>query len=264
MKWEDLTGPEFRDAVRKTRGVCVLAIGCVEQHGPHLPLGTDFLNGHRICVAAAEQEPALVFPPYYFGQIHEARHCPGTVAIDPILTMQLLNNVFEEISRNGCRKIVLYNAHGGNRHLLGYVAQSLLAARKPYAVYWAGRYTEERRRALEKLLETDIHDHACECETSVSLAHHPGLVKMKALRGRSTRPLRRLAHLPDGFTAIGWYADYPEHYAGDARPASAAKGEKIRKLIVDNLAEYLRAVKRDKATLPLQDEFYTRAETVGG
>jgi len=264
MQWECLTGPEFARAVKKVKGVCVMAAGCVEQHGPHLPLGTDFLNGHKICTLAAEQEPALVFPPYYFGQIHEARHCPGTIAIDPILTMQILMNVCDEIYRNGCRKIVIYNAHGGNHHLLRYFAQSLLAQRKPYAVYCVGDLSEERKKRYAALLETPLHAHACECETSIALANDPDSVKMKALRNRTANSLNRLAGLPNGFTGIGWYSKFPEHYAGDARSASAAKGRQLRALIVDNLVEYIRAVKRDRVTLRLQDEFYTRAERIGG
>jgi creatinine amidohydrolase len=259
MNWEALTGPEFKQAVKRARGVCLVAIGCVEQHGPHLPLGTDYLNGHRICTLAAEKEPALVFPPYYFGQIHEARHCPGTVATDPQLTLQLLLNVCDEISRNGCDKIVFYNAHGGNTHMLGYFVQCLLAKPRPYTVYCPERLDAEGKRKRAAILATERHAHACECETSISLANHPHLVRMQALKNRTGEPLRRLAALPAGFTPVSWYADFPEHYAGDARPATREKGEQLRQLIVDHLAACVRAIKADRVVLRLQQEFYARA-----
>ena len=76
MQWENLTATDFATAARET-GVCVLATGVLEKHSEHLPLGTDFLNGHRIACLAAEQEPAVVFPPFYFGQIYEARCFPA-------------------------------------------------------------------------------------------------------------------------------------------------------------------------------------------
>ena len=264
MRWQELTAKEFAKAVKQVKGVCVLAAGCVEKHGDHLPLGTDFLNGFQICTLAAEKEPAIVFPPYYFGQIHEARCFPGTVAIDPILTLQLLLNVCDEISRNGLHKIVIYNAHGGNRALLGYLAQAVLSRRRDYSIYWPVRVSPKwRRDAWAKIVSTPVHEHGCECETSVSLANHEHLVKMSALKGRKADPLKRLAHLPEGLVSNEWYTNYPEHYAGDATAASREKGLKLRQLIADTLADYIKAVKDDKVTADLTREFYDRCDKVG-
>ncbi len=264
MKWEDLTAPDFAKAVKETGGVCVLAVGCVEKHFDHLPLGTDFLNGHKICVLAADKEQAVVFPPYYFGQIHEARCFPGTVAIPPMLTLELLLAVCDEIARNGFRKIIIYNAHGGNTHLLNYLCQAALGERKPYAIYLPDRiYPEERAKAFQALLQTDLHRHACECETSISLANHPHLVKMEYLAGRKTEALRRAAAIPSSRFTGRWYTDYPDHYAGDATVANAEKGEKLRQLIVDSLADYIRAVRNDEVVLELLGEFYNRCDEIG-
>jgi creatinine amidohydrolase len=264
MNWENLTAPDFAEAVKTTGGVCVIPVGCVEKHFDHLPLGTDFLNGHKVCTLAAEKEPAVVFPPYYFGQIHEARPFPGTVAIDPILTLQLLMAACDEIGRNGFKKIVLYNAHGGNIHLLHYLCQSCLAERKPYAIYFPERlHPEERRKAWKEILETETHGHACECETSISLANHAELVKMSYVRDRKTEPLGRYAHIPPGRIASRWYSDYPDHYAGDATAATAEKGEKLRQLQVDSLADFIRAVREDNVVPTLLNEFYDRCDQVG-
>ena len=82
MQWEHLTATDFAAAARDT-GVCILSIGVLEKHSEHLPLGTDFLNGHRVACMAAEKEPAVVFPPFYFGQIYEARCFPGTITLKP-------------------------------------------------------------------------------------------------------------------------------------------------------------------------------------
>jgi len=264
MQWEELTAPEFERAVKDVGGVCLLAAGCLERHGDHLPLGTDMLNGHAICRLAAEKEPAIVFPPYYFGQIHEARAFPGTIAIDPLLTVQLLMNVCDEIARNGLRKIIIYNAHGGNTHLVNYVSQVMLAERKDYAIYLPERLQgEERSRQWRELLDTDYGGHAGEVETSVSLANHERLVKMEAVGEKKGKPLGRLCHLPPGKATIWWYADYPDHYAGDASAASREKGLKLRQLIVDSLAEAIRAFKDDKVTLELMKDFYDLADRVG-
>ena len=79
-KWEELTGPDFIQAIAQAKGTCALPIGIIEKHGPQLPLGTDLLNVRKAVEDAAAQEYTVIFPPYYFGQIFEARHQPGTVA----------------------------------------------------------------------------------------------------------------------------------------------------------------------------------------
>src|SRR5579871_1627876 len=79
-KWEELTGPDFVQAVHQSQGVCVLPFGIIEKHGPHLPLGADLLDVRFAVINAVKQEYAVVFPQYYFGQIFEAKHQPGTVA----------------------------------------------------------------------------------------------------------------------------------------------------------------------------------------
>ena len=72
--------------------------------------------------------------------------------------------------------------------------------------------------------------------------------------------LKRMEALPATFTGIGWYSNYPDHYAGDARTATEAKGRVFRDLLVDSLAEYIAAVKADKVVPCLQEEFFRRCE----
>ena len=66
-KWEELTGPDFVQAIHRAQGVCILPFGIIEKHGPHLPLGTDLLDVRFAVLNAAGQEYAVVFPEYYFG-----------------------------------------------------------------------------------------------------------------------------------------------------------------------------------------------------
>jgi len=103
-KWEELTAAEFRDAIQLSKGTCLLPFGILEKHGPHLPLGTDLLNVRHASLQAAEREFAVVFPQYYFGQIFEAKHEPGTVAYSMELQLKLLQETTSEMARNGCKK----------------------------------------------------------------------------------------------------------------------------------------------------------------
>jgi creatinine amidohydrolase len=262
MQWEHLTATNFAAAVRDT-GVCILSIGVLEKHSEHLPLGTDFLNGHRVACMAAEKEPAVVFPPFYFGQIYEARCFPGTITLKPTLLIELLQSVLDEIGRNGFKKIILHNAHGGNNHLLPFLAQATLWEEKPYSLYYyADSLSGGRHREWAAIVETTNHGHACECETSISLANHPELVHMERVPAQPAETLNRMAALPGNFSGISWYANYPDHYAGDARSATAQKGRALRQLLVDGLAEFIAAVKADQAAPALNHEFFERTRNI--
>lgn len=252
-----MTSSDFGKAVKET-GVCVIAFGVVEKHSEHLPLGTDYLNGHKLACLAAEKEAAVVFPPFYFGQIYEARCFPGTVALKPTLLLEVIGAVLDEIGRNGFKKIILVSAHGGNAHLLPFLAQASVYEQKPYTLYLFNHQPdEEEERARRSIVESEVHGHACECETSVSLANHAELVHMDRVQP-GTRPLGRLRHVPGAYSGIWWYADYPDHYAGDAATATAEKGLKLREMQVNALARFIKAVKEDTVTAELEKEFFGR------
>jgi len=258
MQWENLTSGAFARAVRDT-GVCVIGMGVLERHSDHLPLGTDYLNAHRIACLAAEKEPAVVFPPFYFGQIYEARCFPGALTVRPTLLMELIQSVLDEIGRNGFAKIVLYNGHGGNTHLLRFLAQCSLWEQKPYSLYIPMHdMTPEQGAQWQKMRESTIGGHACELETSTVMANYPDLPQMDAVPDEPAAPLGRLRHLPPTFAGIGWYANHPEHYAGDARTASAEKGQALVGWMVDTLAAYIAAVKADEVVPALEREFFER------
>ena len=122
-KWEELTAADFVKALQASSGVCLLPFGIIEKHGPSGPLGTDLINVRAATLQAVKQQYAIVFPEYYFGQIAEARHQPGTVAYHSDLQLALLQATTDEMARNGCHKVLIVNGHGGNTALLQYFAQ---------------------------------------------------------------------------------------------------------------------------------------------
>src|SRR5215831_10728950 len=106
VHWEELTAEDFVNGLQQSQGTCVLPFGIIEKHGPQLPLGTDLINVRWVAEHGAQQEYAVVFPPYYFGQIFEARQEPGTLAYSAALQMQLLQETTDEMARNGCKRVV--------------------------------------------------------------------------------------------------------------------------------------------------------------
>src|SRR5271165_5631398 len=162
-KWEELTAADFTKAIEQSRGVCVLPFGIIEKHGPHLPLGTDLINVRYAVLHGVELEYAVVFPEYYFGQIFEAKHEPGTVAYSARLQLELLQETTDEMGRNGCKKILIANGHGGNNNLLPFFAQSQMASPHDYVVYVFLRGDFPPGRPA---LKTKVDAHAGESETA--------------------------------------------------------------------------------------------------
>lgn len=256
---EELTARDLAQALEQSRRTCVVACGVLEKHGPHLPLGTDLLNAREIALRAAQQEYVVVFPPFYFGQIFEAKHQPGTIAYSARLIWEALQETCDELARNGFRKIVLLNGHGGNNAFLKFFCQAQLAQEHDYVVYlFLPSDPPERGKAMSAKRRTEFDFHAGELETSLLMAHRPELVRHECAELESGKDLRRLEHLSDTFTGIWWYARFPHHYAGDARPASGSLGEALLQEYVLQFVRMLRAVKQDQTAPRLQREFYRR------
>ena len=257
VKWEELTSPDFKTAAEKSARTCVIPLGIIEKHGPHLPLGTDLIDVREIAIRAAEEEFTIIFPPFYFGQIYEAKQQPGTVAYSPQTVLRVLQETCDEIHRNGIEKIILVNGHGGNNSLLPYFCQFQLEKQKDYAVYlFRPVDSDEYKDKLNKMRQTDWDGHAGETETSLMLAHRPDLVHLDRANDQSGKDLQRLNSLSFAHTAIWWYAQFPNHYAGDGSYGTAEMGKLIMENKTDQLVEMIRSVKSDQKTLELQKQFY--------
>ncbi len=257
--WEELTAADFRAAIAQSKGTCLLPFGILEKHGPHLPLGTDLLDVRFAVLQASQREYAVVFPEYYFGQIFEARHEPGTIAYSTHLQLDLLQETTDEMARNGCKKIIIVNGHGGNESLLPFFAQTQLEKPHDYVVYVLPVLESPPAGPPAKKSSTpDMH--AGESETSKMLIARPDLVHMDRANQESGADQARLK-LPDElYTAIWWYARFPNHYSGDGSAATKARGDFEMKHWEDAIVEAIRAVKADDESLRLQDEFFEKAK----
>ena len=260
VRYEELTSPDFARAVAAAGGTCLVPLGILEKHGPHLPLGTDLIDCREVALRAAAAEYAVVFPPYFVGQIFEAKHQPGTIAYGSRMMLDFLQQTCDELARNGFKKIVLVNGHGGNDAFLHYFCQSQLESRRDYVVYlFAPEYDAATQARLDKLRRTALDGHAGEEETSVMLAHHPDLVQMARADDESGADQKRQAGLKNAYTGIWWYAGQPNHYRGDGSAGNAEFGQALLEAEVGALVETVRSVKADAVTTALQNTFYDDA-----
>lgn len=261
IQMEELTAVQFNDAVRESSRTVIIPIGVLEKHGPHMPLGTDTYTAREIALRAAEMEYAVVFPWYYFSQINEARHQPGTIAYSPELIWRMLQETIDELNRNGFEKIILVNGHGGNNAFLEYFVLAQLSEERDYTIYWyKPAYDPEVIAEANSLTMYDkINQHAGNRETSIVKSIVPDLVDTSIADTQSGEDMARLDHLDHIYTSIWWYARFPNHYAGDGSKATAEAGKLIMDSVVSQFADVIKDIKEDKNTKQLMDQFYKDA-----
>ena len=151
MLWENLREEEFDMAIEKSGGVCVLPVGCLEMHGQHLPVGTDTKTCYHIAREAAKLENVVVFPPLYFGSVPGLNMWKGTIDLSLELRLRMLDEICSEIARNGFKKIMLLNGHGGNCATFSAFVRNTLHEKKDYIVVARNEYQYGIQRLAREL-----------------------------------------------------------------------------------------------------------------
>lgn len=235
----------------------MLPLGATEQHGPHLPPETDWIIAEAVAARSAARSgdlPVEVLPVEKVGYSIEHSDDPRTVSLGFDEAVRRWTGIGEELCRNGTRKLVLLNAHGGNSPLTTIVATELRVRCRMLAVatswtrfgYPDGLVSEEERA---------LGIHGGFIETSVMLALRPELVKMgeaKDFASGQDRFRRDFTHLRAyGRHAFGWMMrDLNEAgAAGNAAAATAEAGERILDHAVSGFLELLADVDRFDLTL---------------
>ena len=182
MLWSELTSRQFNDVSRES--VCVLPIGANEQHGPHLPVATDYL----IAMAIAERldnacdSKLLVLPGLSVTCSADHLAFAGTLSIEHDSLMNVVKQIVESAAKHGFRRFFLLNAHGGNMAVGGVIAEQL-SARLPNCEVVFTTWFRAAAKQLQPLVEGEYPavGHACEFETSVIMAIRPELVDHDAI-----------------------------------------------------------------------------------
>jgi creatinine amidohydrolase len=160
------------------KDIALLPVGSTEQHGPHLPLGTDFLLAEALAEKIASKTDTLLLPTIPYGISKHHRHFP-TIWITPQTFRELVSQIVLSFKPHGLKKVVFVNGHGGNTMTLSEVAEELLDE-GIRCIVWEWWKTE----AIEKLLrekagsELGTITHADLGETSIALAHFADSIQM--------------------------------------------------------------------------------------
>jgi len=256
MLFEHLTSPDVREAAERG-SVAILPIGSIEVHGPHMPTGTDSLTVYEVARLVAEKVEAVVLPPFYYAYVPENRHFPGTISLTAKTLLSVLEEVCDEIARNGFRKILILNGHGGNNEILRVFLRDSLNRKRDYVLYAMINPWAPLTELVAKLSEGREVGHACELETSAGLYLFEDLIKMEnvkdAARVGSTG-------MPKGIeTPVDWQAYALQLYLGDPRLATKEKGKMLVDRFVEFLADAIRKISQETNVPRILDDFYTRA-----
>jgi len=256
MKWEELTSKDI-GAVDKETTVVIVPIGSIEVHGPHLPLGTDTMIIYYIALKAAEKEGAIVLPPLYYAYVPENRHFPGTISLKSETFMKLLEDIVEEVYRQGFKKILILNGHGGNKRVLRLFVRKMLEKGFKGNLYVLADTLGPLRNKIDEIRETDVYEHACEIETSLMLFLKPHLVKLDNVKREAKLGKRYLVEYVESM--VDWQRYAPEGYVGNPLKASSQKGKELIEYWVEYIRKVIRAIKNDKEYDKVLEKYYSRA-----
>ncbi|PNE11902.1 MAG: creatininase [Beijerinckiaceae bacterium] len=231
--WAEMTWTDFQ-ARDMERTIAVLPVAATEQHGPHLPLGTDtfIMEGTiaKVVERVPDELPVLFLPVQNCGLSIEHTDFPGTLSLPAELLIPAWTKICECVHRTGCRKLVLLNSHGGNSAILDIIAHDL-RARLGMLVVMASLQRFGAPGGLFSVDELAHGIHAGEIETSLMLNFRPDLVradKAADFQSRSVAMEREFNWLRAGRpTGFGWMSQdlCASGAMGNAAAASARKGE---------------------------------------
>lgn len=262
-QWDELTPAGFAALREKSKGVCILPVASIEQHGGHLPLGTDSFVGEATCARAAALEPAMVFPVFKFGVNGEAAAYPGAIALTTETLFAMLGNLCDEIARNGFKKILLFSSHGGNGYGLPFFVQQWATKPRDYMVYFMSVGYPDATRPVSVPADTERPAaHGSTYETSAVMAVRPETVRLDEMfPAAMSKKLRRLDHLTEigVYTPVSYYANYNDHWAGPAVNVSREAGEDVVNERARKLAAAIKAIKDDSTAAQLMKDFLARA-----
>ncbi|MFG3702640.1 creatininase family protein [Micromonospora sp. NPDC047620] len=221
--------------------IILIPVGATEQHGPHLPTGTDALIADTVCAAAARQaadrceRPLIVAPAIPIGASDHHLPFGGTLSLAPETLAAVLLDLARSIAVQGGRRLILVNGHGGN---VGVCHAAAAAASTRYGLtvghvdYW---------RMVEPEPDVPVPGHAGEFETSLVLALRPDLVRERVRRNSPPQPPAVPGvdlHSAAVWQAIDGYTDRPE--AADATEGKR-RLERLVALLADRIVEVARA-----------------------
>ncbi len=241
--WADMTALELTQWVDQVsdRAVACVVLGATEQHGPHLPMGTDTDIGCGLldhALALLDDVPVVVLPPLPLGASDEHTGFAGTLSVQPAVFIEQLMAYGRAVAQVGLQRLVLINAHGGNN---GPIESAALMMRQALGLWVAKAYYPKFRPLAAG---PDAHElktglHGGQLETSLMCALKPDLVDLDQARNFEMSQPPWAGQAP-----MAWLAEdlHPQGVAGRAGEASQAEGQALLAHYAQGIADVIEAL----------------------
>lgn len=236
---DELSTTEAAQAAKEGR-VVIFPIGSVEEHGNHLPLGTDSVQPEYIATEVAKRTGCLIAPPFKYGICNATRNFAGTITIQFDTLYKLALDVLSELVRNGFNRIIVMSGHAGNSHMvaLRLAAQEVVAkndetpqkSKVRIMVLSDFDFAEE----LAQELANPKDGHAGTIETARMMAIRPDLIKAEGKADVWRMPRFEVLAHPELF--------FPSGVNGDPTAASAEKGQKINEYVIAEVEKLVKTL----------------------
>lgn len=248
-RWEHLSRDEIA-AIDKDNTLVIMPVASIEQHGPHLPVGTDkmildALLRRMIEKGGYEEANVLIAPVLPIGKSNEHMHFAGTMTFGTQHYYSILFDIAKSIANSGFKKILMMNSHGGNTDMLNMISRDMRIELGIEVFVFDWWFTPFWNEGLEGLKQSGKYGvfHACELETSLMLAEHPDLVRMDLAVDEDPVPALgegKYVTILGPFTA-GWKTEDVTHSGVIGAPtyATAEKGEKLFDYAVNKISDII-------------------------
>ena len=255
FRYEEMSWPEIIEVVKEDR-VVLIPTATIEDHGLHLPVGTDVTLAWEVARRAAERVPddVVLIPPSPHGYSPHHADFPGGIYIKGQTFLDHLLDITRSLVHHGFRRILIHNSHGSNRPWVD-IAARLTVVEHPDKEVWCavanpGGLPEYNRRLQEILEVQGGSSHAGETETSMMLAIRPDLVDMTKARREmplfsdgAKKTAGPEADRPFVWGGEWWSAMSESGVVGDPTAATKEKGDKLLENAADALVKIIRAAK---------------------
>lgn len=247
MRWEELSVPEIETLDRDST-ILLLPLGSVEQHGRHLPVGTDTMLASAVSLAACKRLPgrsAVLPSPWYGFSPHHMRF-QGTLTLRATTLLSIVEDIVQSAVAHGFKRVVLVNGHGGNIGLVDVLSSTLGHQHYGRARIAGITYFQLAREAIASLRISAPGGmgHACEFETAMMQHLRPELVAIE--KAQVTYPDPGSKYLSTDLLSrspVRAYHDFGDLSSsgtlGDPSLASAEAGGKFHDVVVDELVRFI-------------------------
>lgn len=258
IEYGNATWDEFKEVISKHKSLMLIPVGCLEEHGPHLPITTDNLIAKELARMIAEKTNVILGPDIIFGIARSTQGFPGTIEFSIETFQSLIFDIAYSFASQGVKKTVFFTWHGGETHRIALreacikvletirkekgLPQSLSKEQfgslpELYIISGVRLFDGEITKKIMAILDSEPY-HAAELETSLMLYLYPGLVKKEKIQD-----LNETRDFPEDQVIVRGDTWLKTGVMGDVRKSTAEKGEQIYKIFLETLISKINKIK---------------------